>query len=333
MMNWKFAGLLAMGLVMAGCGKGGDTASEGTAGAEKPLVVFAQANSADPWRQVFDAEMKAEAEKYASEFTFESQAAEDNAQKQMNVVDTFLVKEPKVLLISPVDASLRPAIEKAYDQKIPVILLDRAIEGDKFTAWIGGDNQEIGRQAGEYLVKKLGGKGTILMIRGIAAATPTLERGGGAMEVFAKYPGIKVIEGDDCGYQREKARKYMETFLQKGQKIDAIYAHNDEMAIGAYLAWEAANPSTEDGNPVVGSDIRPIIVGIDACQVEIVDFIKQGKIDATFKYPNPGPKGIQVAADILKGGMPANKKIVLPTERVDKDNADAYLAANPKLHK
>lgn len=330
---WECASLLAlcMAVGLAGCAKNGEPGSAGggdsSGGGDKPLVAFAQANSADPWRQVFDAEMKAEAEKHAGEIKFEEQAAEDDANKQMNVIDTFLVKDPKVLLVSPVNETVQPSTDKAFDQGIPVILLDRAVPGDKYTLWIGGDNLSIGRQAGEYIAKRLNGKGTVLMIKGIASATPTKERGGGAVEVFKKYPGIKVIEGDDCGYQREKARKFMETFLQKGQQIDAVYAHNDEMAIGAYLAWEAWE------KPRDVSMTRPLFVGVDACQVEIVDYIKQGKIDATFKYPNPGPRGIQEAANILKGDKPKVKRLVLETQIVTKDNADDYLMANPKLHK
>lgn len=326
---WECAGSLAlcMSVGLAGCGKNDE--GEATGGGARPLVAFAQANSADPWRQVFDAEMKAEAEKRASEMTFEEQAAEDDANKQMNVIDTFLVKEPKVLLVSPVNESVKAATDKAFDQGVPVILLDRAVPGDKYTLWIGGDNRSIGRQAGEYIAKRLNGKGTVLMIKGIASATPTKERGSGAMEVFKKYPGITVVEGDDCGYQREKARKFMESFLQKGRHIDAVYAQNDEMAIGAYLAWEAAAKTLY----AAGEKTKPIIVGVDACQVEIVDYIRAGKIDATFKYPNPGPRGIQEAANILRGQKPKVKHLVLETQIVTKDNADEYLAANPKLLK
>ena len=112
----------------------------------------------------------------------------------------------------------------------------------------------------------------------------------------------------------------METFLQKGQAIDCVYAHNDEMAIGARLAWDA-NPKGK----------APLFVGIDGCQKEVVDMIKNGKMDATFQYPTPGAKGIEVAADILKGNKPKDKKIILPTVRVDKASADKYLADNPNL--
>jgi ribose transport system substrate-binding protein len=322
--SWMFGIVATLALAVTGCGdkkEAGATGSEQATG-EKSFVAFAQANSADPWRQVFDAEMKAEAEKHP-EMNFELQTAQDDASKQMEIIETFMVKEPKVLLVSAADKKVAPAIEKAYDAGVPVILLDRGIDGDKYTTLIGGDNVEIGRQAAQFIAEKLNNKGTVLMVRGIAVNSATEDRTSGAMEVWSKIPGIKVINSDHCDYQREKARSYMETFLQSGQQIDAIYAHNDEMAIGAYLAWEAAK---KEGK-------RPLIVGIDACQVEIIDYIRDGKVDATFKYPNPGPKGIQVAAEILKGKKDFEKKIVLPTEKVTKETADDYLKNNPKLHK
>ena len=317
-------------LVIAGCSGGGDTnntaapAGGGNTPApakDMPLVVFSQANSQDPWRKVFDATTSAEAAKHSNEFAYESQDASGKSEMQNNIIDTFLLKSPKILLVSPNDTSVTKAVEKAFDKGVSVILLDRAIEGEKFTCYIGGDNKEIGRQAGKYVSTKLNGKGTVLMIQGIADATPTHDRRDGFMEVMKGFPGIKIIAGDDCGYQRQKARTYMETFLQKNEAIDCVYAHNDEMAIGARLAWDAAHPTGK----------APMFVGIDACQKEVVDMIQKGKMDATFQYPTPGAMGIQVAADILKGNKPKDRKIILPTTLVDKGSAEKYLKDNPNL--
>jgi ribose transport system substrate-binding protein len=302
---------------------GGTASGSGTGGA-KPLVVFSQANSGDPWRQVFDADTRSAAEKNADAITYEMQAADDDPNKQINVINTFLLKNPKVLLVSPATEAVKAATDKAFDQGVSVILLDRAVPGDKWSAYVGGDNREIGRQAGQYIVEQLNGKGRVLMIQGILDATPTIERREGAMEAFAKAPGISVIQGDDCKYQRQAATSYMESFIQRGNAYDAVYAHNDEMAIGAYMAYErsAKKPAK-----------KPLFVGIDGCQQEVVQMIKEGKLDATFKYPNPGPKGIEIALEILKGQTPTEKKIILPTEKVTKETADAYLAANPNLAK
>lgn len=314
------------GMLMAGCSGGGGT-DEGAApkngaaaGGEKPLVVFAQANSQDPWRQVFDANIKGEADKHASDFSYEQQDAQDDPNKQIDEIETFLVKNPKVLLVSAADTSVTQVCEKAFDKGISVIVLDRDIESEKFTCYVGGDNMEIGRQVGEYMGKTMGGKGTILMIQGKAGAKPTEHRRDGFLEVMkAKFPGISIIVGDNADYQRQKARAYMETFLQSGKTFDAVYAHNDEMAIGAYLALEAKG--------IKGK----MIVGVDGCQAEVLDYIREGKMAATFKYPTPGEKGIEIAAEILKGNAPKEKKIILPTTLVTKETADKYLADNPHL--
>lgn len=301
-----------------------DSATKGNTASsvEMPLVVFAQANSQDPWRQVFDAEMRDAYDKdFSKRIKFEEQDAQDDPTKQMSVIETLMLKKPKVLLVSPVDESLEQTLAKVYDSGVPVILLDRGVPGEKFTAYIGGDNVEIGRQAGEFMAKKLNGKGTVLMIQGTAAADPTKHRAQGFMEAISKFPDIKVISGDDCGYQRQKARSYMESFLQSGKPFDAVYAHNDEMAIGAYFAIEAAQAP------------KKVIVGIDGCQKEVVEMIKAGKLDATFKYPTPGVIGMDLASQIVEGNKTPQRKYVLPTEIVTAENADKYLAENPNLAK
>lgn len=324
-MQFKHLAILtALLSALVGCSGGGENspAASGDAkdGGPKPLVVFAQANSQDPWRQVFDANIKSEADKHASEFSFEQQDAQDDPNKQIDEINTFLVKNPKVLLVSAADTSVTQVCEQAFDKGIAVIVLDRDIESDKFTCYIGGDNMEIGRQAAETMGKAMNGKGTILMIQGKAGAKPTEHRRDGFLEVMkAGYPGINIIVGDNADYQRQKARAYMETFLQSGKAFDAVYAHNDEMAIGAYLALEAKGIKNK------------MIVGIDACQQEIIDYIREGKIYATFQYPTPGAKGIEVAAELLKGNQPSEKRIILPTVAVTADTAEKFVTENPNL--
>lgn len=323
----KFGFALIAALFVVGCSSSGEQAGTTTGGSapsgDKPLIVFSQANSQDPWRKVFDADTKAEADKHKDHFTFEMQDAGGDASKQNNQIDTFVVKNPKVLLVSPTEESVETSIKKAHEAGVKVVLLDRSIPGDSWDCWIGGDNVEIGREAGRFVAEKLGGKGTVLMVQGIAQATPTKDRSAGFMEIMKDHPGITVIMGNDCGYNRDKARTYMETEWQKDRVIDCIYAHNDEMAIGARLAWEAAKPTAKP----------PLFVGIDACQQEVVDMIKAGRLDATFKYPTPGARGVEIASAMLKGEMPKDKKITLPTFKVTKGSADEYLKANPNLAK
>jgi ribose transport system substrate-binding protein len=332
-MKKRFALAILASLAVFGCNSG-ETSSTTTGATpsvnagDKPLVAFAQANSKDPWRQVFDAETQAAATKHAEHFRYETQTADDDPTKQISIIETFLLKNPKVLLVSPATEAVQSATEKAFDKGVPVILLDRAVPGEKWTAYVGGDNVEIGREAGRYIVEELGKrlgpgkKGVVLMIQGISDVSATRERREGAMEVFKQNPNIEIIMGNDCKYQRQAAQTYMESFLQSGRAFDAVYAHNDEMAIGAYMAYESAAKKPA---------VKPLFVGVDACQQEVVQMIKDGKLDATFKYPVPGPRAVELAAEILEGKMPSEKKIILPTERITKDTADAYLKANPNL--
>lgn len=311
-----------MSFPIAGCGgKASDTAdSSAVPSAEKPLVVFSQANSQDPWRQVFDAEMRAAAAANGGEIAFEMNEAQGNAETQISQVEAFLLKDPKVLLISPHSESLTAVCEKVFDKGIPVILLDRGIESDKYTTRIAGDNTEIGRQAARYIAQKLNGRGTVVVIQGVQAATATNERQQGALDVWAKeFPFIRVVGNQHCDYQRVKAHEWMSAYLQTSPKFDAVYAHNDEMAIGASMALKEKN---------IGGKI---VVGVDACQQEVIDKIKSGELTATFLYPHPAKKGMEVAMQLLRGEKNIPKRINLDTMLVDITNADQFLADNPNL--
>src|SRR5947209_1371775 len=131
-----------LALALAGCNGSSGTASGGSTTASNgslPLVAFSQANSQDPWRQVFDKDTKAEADKYTGDMQFEEQEAEDDVNKQVGVIDTFMVKKPKVLLVSPVTEAVQGEVEKAHDAGEYVILLDRSVPGDKWDVYVGGD--------------------------------------------------------------------------------------------------------------------------------------------------------------------------------------------------
>jgi len=287
----------------------------------KPLVFFSQANSQDPWRQVFDAETKAEADRHKNDFTFEEQQANDDPNQQINQIETELVKKPAVMLISPATVAVQSAIEEAHRQGVKVILLDRSVPGNGWDCYVGGDNVAIGAEAGQHMAKLLNGKGTVLMIQGIADAPPTKDRANGFMSAMRQYPNIKVIQGDNCDYQRAKAETYMENYLQGNRPaFDAVYAHNDEMAIGAYMAMQAAHAP------------KKIIVSIDGCQMEVIKMVKDGDLDASFCYPDPGPKGVDLAYNMLNGQMPP-KKVILATQIITKETADAYVQRHPDLAK
>jgi ribose transport system substrate-binding protein len=276
------------------------------------IMGFSQCTFEDPWRINMNKEMESAARANRGVRLITSNGENRNA-KQIADIENYLVMGVKVLIVSPREAApLTPAVEKAYDTGIPVIVLDRKIDSQKYSVFIGASNLEIGREAGKYMVEKLGGKGNIVEIEGILGATPTQERSQGFHEVVDKQPGMKVIYKQPGDYKRSPARQVMENALSANDKIDAVYAHNDEMMIGAYLAAKAA-----------GREKNLVFVGIDG-QREAVDMIRQGVLSATFVYPNGAKEAIESALKILRGEK-VEKQIMLPTTRVTKDEAKDYV--------
>jgi ribose transport system substrate-binding protein len=170
-----------------------------------------------------------------------------------------------------------------------VIVLDRRLLGDKYTCFIGADNKKIGRAAGEWIVKKLGGKGKVVELKGLMTSTPGQDRNSGFREALTGS-GLEIAFEADMKWLQPDARKEMESALARNPKIDCVYAHNDPGAYGAYLAAKAA-----------GREKDMLFVGIDALPHEGIAYVKQGFLSATFQYPTGGPEAIDAALKILKG--------------------------------
>jgi len=276
------------------------------------VMGFSRCTFEDPWRIHMNKEMDNAARSNRGVRLIITNSDNRNA-KQIADIENYLTMRVNVLIVTPCEAApLTPAVEKAYDTGIPVILLNSKINSDKYSVFIGASNLEIGREAGKYMVEKLGGKGNIVEIEGILGATPTQERSQGFHEVVDKEPGIKVIYKQPGDYKRSPARQVMENALQAHGKIDAVYAHSDEMMIGAYLAAKAA-----------GREKNMVFVGIDG-QREAVDMIRQGILSATFVYPNGAKEAIDSALKVLRG-QKVDKQIQLSATRVTKDEAKDYV--------
>jgi ribose transport system substrate-binding protein len=197
----------------------------------------------------------------------------------------------------------------------PEPTVDRAVLGDKFTCFIGADNKKIGKAAGQWIAKKLGGKGNVVELKGLMTSIPGQDRHAGFREGIAGTD-IKVIFEADMKWLEPDSRKEMESALSRFDHIDLVYAHNDPGAHGAYLAAKAAG---RDGIA---------FVGIDALPQEGVAYVNQGILDATFRYPTGGAEAIDTALKIFKGET-VPKKIVLGTRLFDKSNAAASGEALP----
>jgi len=298
--------VIILSTILFGCGKKKEATTF--------TVGFSQCNSAEPWREAMNKELMAEAAKYPEINVVISDGQQDNS-KQVADVENFIVQEVDVLIISPNEAQpLTKVVEKAYEQGIPVVVLDRKVLTDKYTVFIGADNIKIGKAAGEFAVKLLGGKGRILEIWGLKGSTPAMERNQGFKDGIANYPEIEIIYEQDGAWLRRKGQEIMENALQRFEEIDLVYAHNDPMAIGAYLAAKNANRS--DKTFFIGIDGLPGAEGG-------VQAVLNEQLSATFIYPTGGKEAINMVKEILEG-KEVVKNIILDTQTIDKSNANDF---------
>lgn len=269
-------------------------------------IGMSQCNLGEPWRVQMNEDIKNAAAKHSNlKVVFKD--AQNDTLKQRAHVEEFVSSKVDLIIISPKEAQpLTEPVAKAMAAGVPVIVLDRALLGDKFTCFIGANNRRIGKAAGEWIVKTLGGKGNVVELMGLQTSTPGQDRHSGFLEGIASSE-IKVIFSADMKWLEPDARKEMESALSRFDKIDLVYGHNDPGAHGAYLAAKAAG---REG-------IK--FVGIDALPQEGVAYVNQGILDATFQYPTGGAEAIDTALKILKGEL-IPKEIVLGTRLFDKSN-------------
>jgi signal transduction histidine kinase/DNA-binding response OmpR family regulator len=267
--------------------------------------------SDDAWRRTMNNEMKREAS-FNPGVEIKIKTAYDSNQQQIRDIESFIADRVDLIIVSPNEAiPLTPVIEKALQDGIPVVLVDRKISSGKYTAFVGADNFQIGKEVGVYIANLLSGAGNIAEIRGLKGSTPDFERHRGFMNVIGKYPGIHVVYQADGGWLRKQAKQEMNTALQKSIPIDLVFAHNDEMASGA-----------QEATTLFTGVKKPMIVGIDALPGTEggIQKVLNGVLDATFIYPTGGEKAIQTAVRILNK-EPFNRDNILYTAVVDKTNA------------
>lgn len=308
----KLLGIAGLALLAIGCSSStdsGNTTSSGSTGTNPPpttgttgttgtaqggdeksyTIGMSQCNLGEPWRAQMNADIKAAADKHPNiKMIFKD--AQNDTLTQRGQIEEFVSQKVDAIIVSPKESQpLTEPIAKAFDAGIPVIVLDRAVMGDKFTCFIGADNVKIGKAAGEWLKNKLGGKGTIVELKGLQTSQPGLDRNKGFRDGIAGST-IKVAFEADMKWLEPDARKEMESALARLPHIDAVYAHNDPGAHGAYLAAQAA-----------GRDKEMIFVGIDALPQEGVQYVSKGILAATFQYPTGGAEAIENALKVLKG--------------------------------
>lgn len=267
--------------------------------------------SDDSWRHKMNDEILREAMFY-DDVSVEIRSAADDNQKQAEDIRYFMDKGVDLLIISANEAApMTPLVEEIYKKGIPVILVDRKILSDKYTAYISADNYAIGKAVGNYIAARLKGKGKIVELTGLSGSTPAIERHEGFMAAVSHFPDIELIGKADAAWEQAPAEREMESILKRYPKIDAVFAHNDRIAPGAYAAAKKA-----------GREKEMIFVGIDALpgKGSGLEMVLDSVLDATFIYPTNGDKVMQLAMNILEK-KPFPKETVMNTAVVDRTNA------------
>lgn len=217
--------------------------------------------------------------------------AQNDSAKQVSDIEDLIQQGIDVLLVNPTDsAAVTAAIESANNANIPVITVDRSAEGGEVVSHIASDNVAGGKMAGEFLVEKLGGSGNIVELEGIPGSSAANERGKGFNEAIGAASGIKVVAKQPANFDRTQGLSVMENILQSNKDIKAVFAHNDEMALGAVEALKAAGLN----------DV--IVVGFDATD-DAVNAVEEGTMAATVaqKPELIGQQGVKTAVDVKNG--------------------------------
>jgi galactofuranose transport system substrate-binding protein len=284
-------------------------------------VGFAQTESNNPWRLAQTASMQEEAEKRGWQLVYTDAAG--SAAKQVADVNSMIAQGVDLIFLAPREEKpLIPAIKAAKAANIPVILLDRNVDqslaqaGEDYVCFIGSDFIEEGKRVADWLVANAGGKSKIIQLEGTTGSSPANDRKKGFDDVIAANSGFTILASQTGDFARDKGRQVAETLLQAHPDADIVYAHNDEMAIGAISAIEAAGK-------VAGKDV--MILSIDGGR-EIVQLIIDGKVAAVCECsPKFGPKAFDTAVAYANGeAIPA--KLINPDRFYDASNAAAELA-------
>ena len=273
-------------------------------------IGMSQCNLGEPWRVQMNADIKNAAEAHP-ELNVVFKDAQNDTLKQVSQIEEFISSGIDLLIVSPKEAApLTPPVAAAYQKGIPVLVLDRRLVSDQYTSFIGADNKKIGKAAGAWLAKKLSGTGKVVELKGLMTSTPGQDRNSGFREGI-QGSGLDVIFEADMKWLEPNARQEMESALARFDHIDAVYAHNDPGAHGAWLAAKAA-----------GRENEMLFIGIDGLPQEGRVYVKQGILAATFEYPTGGKEAIEMALQILHG-QSVPKEITLPSRIFTKDNVDA----------
>ena len=278
--------------------------------------------SDDIWRDKQNSELKIGAY-FHDNVELRFAAAFDSDERQIQQIDSLVGTGIDLLIVAPNQVStISPAIDRAYDKGIPVIVFERKTNTKKYTAYMGADNYEMGHLMGEYVATRLNERGRIIEVMGLKGSSPAIERHNGFREAIAQHPGIQVVATLQGDWTEPTAYNTVKQWLDKnkGEKIDLVFGMNDRTAMGARKAFEEAG------------SVMPLFCGIDGLPGENggIRLVLDSLLDASYIYPTHGDQLLQLAVDILEGN-PYEKETKLMSALVTQDNARVLLMESEEI--
>ncbi len=298
---YSFLTILLLSTAILGCNKKKEVN-------KRYKIGFAQAQGGDNWRESMLKEMQREVS-FNNEIAFYYRDAQANSQKQKEQIQELINLKVDLLIVSPHEIQpLNAILEKAYDSKIPIVLIDRRINSEKYTAFIGASNYEVGQNAGKYTVAILKGRGKVLEITGLNTASPFIDRDKGFIDIISKNKGIELIA--KINDHETNFEKKLDSFIKKNKDLDVIFAHSDYIAKNVYQICK---------NNGVERKIR--IIGVDGLSVEGMgmDMVASNQFKATVLYPTGGQEAMRTAINILEK-KPFKKENTLESTLIDSTN-------------
>lgn len=281
----------------------------------KKYIIGVSQCSMDAWREKLNSELKT-AEYLNDSIELRLASADDDNDSQLSQINYFIDQGVSLLIVSPNQVNtISPALERAQQKGIPVILVDRKTQSKKYTAFIGCDNYLLGKLVGDYIAQRLNGKGRIVEIRGLDGSSPAIDRHRGFVDALNAYPDLQIVASEPGDWKEKSGSEVMKRVLSKTQDFDYVFAQNDRMAYGAYKV--ACEHGLQDKCRFVGVD------GL-AGKHGGLELVRQGVLEASMLYPTKGDEVIALAMKILRH-EPFARDNYLPTSIVTRNNAELIL--------
>lgn len=279
---------------------------------DKIKVGFSQAMTTDDWRKQMNSSIKIEAS-LRPEVDLTIKDANNNVGKQIEDIERFISNKVDVIIVSPIQSKpLTAVVEKSIKAGIPVLVVDRKIEGESYTAYLGADNIEIGRIAGRYIISHSKGSGNIIEITGASGSSPAYERTLGFNQIIKENKRFKIVNTIQGDWEKESVKAPLKAILLQNPNVEYIFAHNDRMALSA---WETAK--------TLGLEKKIKFIGVDALNSVNggIELVKSGVLDGTILYPTGGNEALKLALKMYnKESISRNN--ILNTIVIDKNNAE-----------